>query len=228
MQNKLLVSRRHYATLLGRCLMAFLILVPPVWAASSVSRRTEGSCSPAVADVKGNVSIVCEGVDPALLNEIVKLLNEILKDTKKLEQIRQDLDKTSKRADQIEQRFADRTMTDAQVKAIADTIKPFAGQEFQITTFWQLKEPLAITQRIFHALNFAGWQYIKPASPEFLLEAMAGIQVYVHPVADERTKKAADSLVSILTKEGIDSELRQLNDPKNPSNKLYINVGTKP
>ena len=226
MQNKSIFFAQ-YLRQLGLSFITFLIFVFPVWPAS-VSQRTEGSCSPAVADVKGNVSIVCEGVDPALLNEIVKLLNEILKDTKKLEQIKQELDKSSKRTDQIEQRLADRTLSDAQVKAITDRIKQFADQEFQITTFWQLKEPLAITKRIFHALNFAGWKYIKPASPEFLMEAMAGVQVYVHPVADERTKEAADSLVSVLAKEGIASELRQVNDPKNPTNKLYINVGSKP
>jgi hypothetical protein len=228
MPNKITVLPRHSVAVLGH-LMAFLILAFPAWAAS-VSQRTEGSCSPAVADVKGDVklSIVCEGVDPALLNEIVKLLNEILKDTKKLDQIKQELDKSSKRTEQIEQRLADRTLSDVQVRIIAGTITPFAGQEFQITTFWQLKEPLAIANGIFHVLNLAGWKHIKPASHEFLVEPMTGVRVYVHPVADERAKKAADSLVSVLTKEGIASELRQVNDPQNPNNKLYINVGTKP
>ena len=91
----------------------------------------------AVADVKGNVSIVCEGVDPALLNEIVKLLNEILRDTKKLEQIKQDLDKAGKRTDQIEDKLADRRLSDVQVMGIAHTIEEFAGQEYEVTTFWE-------------------------------------------------------------------------------------------
>jgi hypothetical protein len=60
------------------------------------------------------------------------------------------------------------------------------------------------------------------------LGEVAGVLVYVHPIADERTKKAADSLVSALTKEGIHSEVRKQNAPNNPSNKLHINVGKKP
>ena len=101
---------------------------------------------------------MCEGVDPALAKKIVQLLNEILKDTKKLEQIRQDLDNASKRTEEIEQRLADRKLTDAQVIAIADIIKPFAGQEFVITTYWDLKEPMAVTNRIFGALTDRRWE----------------------------------------------------------------------
>jgi multidrug efflux pump subunit AcrB len=185
---------------------------------------------PAVADVKGDVkmSIVCEGVDPVFLKETVKLLNEILKDTNKLEQIRHDLEKAGKRTDEIEQRLADRKLTDAQVRAIADVLKTFAGQEFQITTFWDLKEPLAIANHVYSALNLAGWKYIKPESAEFLLGGIAGVLVYVHPAADERTKKAADAVVFALINEGIDSELRKQNAPNSPNSKLHINVGTKP
>jgi hypothetical protein len=208
-------------------LTTFLFFVAPVWPAS-VSQHTEGSCSPAVADVKGNVSIVCEGVDPALAKKIVQLLNEILKDTKKLEQIRQDLDKASKRTEEIEQRLADRKLTDAQVIAIADIIKPFAGQEFVITTYWDLKEPMAVTNRIFGALKIAGWKLIKPEGGSILSGGVASVLVYVHPEADERTKKAALSFLAVLNQEGISSELRLQNDPKNPNNKLHINVGTKP
>jgi len=182
MQNKSIFFAQCLRQL-GLSLMTFLIFVFPVWPAS-VSQRTEGSCSPAVADVKGNVSIVCEGVDPALLNDIVKLLNEILRDTKKLDQIRQELDKASKKTDQIEERLADRSLTDMQVKAIADRIKAFAGQEFDIITFWDLKEPLAIANRIYAVLKLGGWKYIKPESAQFLLGGVGGVLVYVHPEAE--------------------------------------------
>jgi tetratricopeptide (TPR) repeat protein len=42
--------------------------------AASISQQTEGWCSPAVADVKGNVYVTCTGVDPS----VVKRLNELL------------------------------------------------------------------------------------------------------------------------------------------------------
>ena len=65
-----------------------------------------------------------------------------------------------------------------------------------------MKEPLAIANRIHRALTLGGWKYIKPKSAAFLL-GVAGVLIYVHPAADERTKKAAASVVSALTKEGI-------------------------
>ena len=128
----------------------------------------------------------------------------------------------------IEQRLADRKLTDAQVAVIVDKLKVFADQEFEVTPYWELREPMATANRIADALTLAGWKYIPPKSAEVLLGGVAGVLVYVHPSASERTKKAADSLVSALTKEGIASELRGLNDPKNPTNKLHLNVGTKP
>jgi hypothetical protein len=128
----------------------------------------------------------------------------------------------------IEERLADRSLTDAQLTAIANRVKPFSGQEFLVTTFWDLKEPLSMANRIYAALNLAGWKYIKHETGSFLLGGVAGVLVYVHPSADERTKKAAAALVSALTTEGIASELREQNAPNNPNDRLYLNVGTKP
>ena len=55
-----------------------IVFVPLVWPAS-VTQRTQGQCSPAVADVKGNVTVQCTGVDPGLLNQILALLNQDLR-----------------------------------------------------------------------------------------------------------------------------------------------------
>src|SRR5262249_26031789 len=58
-------------------LFGWLILLssfdPPVWSAS-ISQHTDGSCSPAVADVKGNVTITCNGMDQATVNKVISLL----------------------------------------------------------------------------------------------------------------------------------------------------------
>ncbi len=128
----------------------------------------------------------------------------------------------------IEERLADRSLTDAQITEIANKVRPFSGQEFGITTYWDLKEALDIANRILKALNLAGWKYLKPERPSFLFAGIAGVLVYAHPAADERTKEAAASLVSALTKEGIASELRAQIFPENPHNRLYLSVGTKP
>jgi hypothetical protein len=60
------------------CLLPLLVLIPSVWSAS-VTQRTTGACSPAVADVKGNVTITCEGVKQNEINELVKIFNEGLR-----------------------------------------------------------------------------------------------------------------------------------------------------
>jgi hypothetical protein len=73
----------------------------------------------------------------------------------------------------IEERLADRTLTDAQVVAIANKLKPFAGQEVGFTVYWDLKEPMAIANRILAALNRAGWKYIQPLAATLNGEGIA-------------------------------------------------------
>jgi hypothetical protein len=128
----------------------------------------------------------------------------------------------------LKQRFADRTLTDAQVAAIAGKLRPFAGQEFDVTPYWELKESMAIANRIANALSLAGWKYTPPKQPGFLLGGRVAVLVYIHPAATEETKKAADSLVSALNEQGIASEIRQ-QSPANPiDNRLHLVIGTKP
>ena len=128
----------------------------------------------------------------------------------------------------IEQRLADRVLTYVQIEAISDKVRPFSGQEYEITTFWDLKEPLAIADRIHTALQLAGWEYLKPERTRVILGGREGVRVNVNPAADERTKEAAKSLVTALNGEDIASQLREQGDPNNPHNKIYLSIGTKP
>lgn len=129
---------------------------------------------------------------------------------------------------QIEERLADRRLTDEQAENISNKVKSFTGQEYEVTTYWDMREPLSLANRIHQLLTKASWKYVKPEGGSMLFPGVAGIQVYVHPEAEERTKDAATSLVSALTDENIIVELRQQNAPNNPNNKLYVNIGTKP
>src|SRR5215471_1624019 len=47
----------------------------PAWS-QSLRQQTEGWCSPAVADVKGHVTITCQGVDPKALARLNELLDK--------------------------------------------------------------------------------------------------------------------------------------------------------
>lgn len=129
----------------------------------------------------------------------------------------------------IEERLANRTLTDAQVAVMVDKLKVFTGQEFEITAYWDHKESLAIANRTYSTLLLAGWKFIKPENGSFLMGGVSGVFVYPHPDADELTKKAAASLVSGLSHEGIAAEIKWQNAINNPKhNKIHINVGTKP
>src|SRR5260221_6088902 len=119
--------------------------------------------------------------------------------------------KLTERAEKAEGRLADRVLTDAQLDSIAGKIKEFAGQQFDITTFWDLKEPLATANRIYLALQMGGWTYIKPDSQGFLLGVLAGVHVWVHPGAAEKTKRGAEALISEMIAEGMESVLRMPN-----------------
>lgn len=131
----------------------------------------------------------------------------------------------------LEIRLAPRSLSDGQLSEIAKALAPFAGQEFDIVTFWDSKEPHDLTNRIYAALTspIANWKYIKPQSGEFLLGGLEGTQIWAHPEADKQTKDAVNALIEALRKEGIATEAKEQNLTNNPKhNKIVINVGTKP
>jgi hypothetical protein len=128
----------------------------------------------------------------------------------------------------LEKRLADRELSDAQVATIGGKLNRFPGQEWDITPYWDLKESVAIANRIYAALDLAHWKYVKPAQSSFLLGGVAGVLVYVHPDAAQETKDAANALVASLNREGIIAEERPQNDPGHRSNVIHMSVGTKP
>jgi len=124
-------------------------------------------------------------------------------------------------------RLADRTLTGEQITRIGKKVSAYAGQEFDVTPYWDLKESLSIANRIALALIEGKWKYAPPDNQGFMLGGTAGVQVWLHPDAPDKVKQAATALVSALNAEGIDTEIRQQN-PKNPvDSKIHLNVGTK-
>src|SRR5439155_23696023 len=79
---------RHFKDV-AICTMILLSISPEGQAGttipSGILQSTEGWCSPAVADTRGNVTINCQGVDPkalARLNELLDLRDKQLGETK--------------------------------------------------------------------------------------------------------------------------------------------------
>jgi hypothetical protein len=111
----------------------------------------------------------------------------------------------------LEMRLAPRILSDAQLLRIVKTVAPFAGQEFQIFTYWDSKEPMNLTNQIGNALlsSEAGWKFIKPASGSWLMGGMEGIQIFAHPDADKVAKDASAALAAALEKNKKGTHLRQ-------------------
>lgn len=83
-------------------IIALLTATPVISSASDIAQKTMGWCSPAVADVKGKVTIVCNGVDP----KAIKRLNELLdkKDIELSDKIRE-ADAWTRKYNELQQRL---------------------------------------------------------------------------------------------------------------------------
>jgi hypothetical protein len=128
----------------------------------------------------------------------------------------------------LEKFQAPRTLSGEQQARIAQVLSKFAGQEYVVTTFWDLQEPLAFANMLHQILQSAKWKYVPPAEGgSFLLGGIAGVQVWVHPDADGIIQQAASSVVDVLKSEQLIAVLK-LQNPHNPKdNKIAFNVGTK-
>ena len=129
---------------------------------------------------------------------------------------------------ELEKLKAPRSLTGEQSARIANRLKEFAGQEFDVTPYWDSPESLKFANQIADSLIRAGWQYVKPVKSGFMLGGIVGVQVWRHPDADDSASRAADALVAVLTAEGFSATLRVQNAVNNPkNNKLRLNVGSK-
>jgi hypothetical protein len=124
---------------------------------------------------------------------------------------------------------APRALTDEQAKVIAEKLKQFGPQAFEVTTYWDSVEPMAFSQRLADILvRSAGWKLEQPKAFHALLGGLVGVQVYVHPLADDQTRAAASALVAVLTEEGVFAKLKLETTENNPKhNKIALNIGTK-
>jgi len=127
----------------------------------------------------------------------------------------------------IEQRLADRSLSDEQVTAIAAAVRPFAGQEVEIVPYSQNKESVSIANRILAAVTLGGWKFLKPTKWVGLMGGIIGVFVNVHPESSVRTRQAAAALVAALKEQGLVAEPKDKNNPDHPDNIITLTVGSK-
>lgn len=130
----------------------------------------------------------------------------------------------------LERRLAARSLSDDQVKAIIERLKPFAGQHFDIVPYWQNPESYTIADRLYKALPAAGWVYDHPVKVRgMILGVVTGISVWSDKRSEPSMKSAA-GLIAALNANGI--EARPDDTPQTStepiSTKINISVGIKP
>ena len=128
---------------------------------------------------------------------------------------------------QLKESLKDRELSDAQFDALVESLKPFAGQEFDVIAFWDNAESVSIGNRVVSALRKSGWIRIDPGYHAAFLGGLVGIKVTVEQNSDAKTKKAANLLALSLSKQGL-ATIENEEETINPrQNKIQIEVGTK-
>lgn len=131
----------------------------------------------------------------------------------------------------LEKLKAPRLIPPDKADQVISALFPFAQQEWEVTTYWDLKEPMALANNLKkQVLDFARWVYLPVTSGRFFVGVQTGIDVYFHPQAKDSTKKAAEALVAVLNSLGPEfaAALKEKNAPNNPDNIITLNIGLKP
>ena len=82
---------------------------------------------------------------------------------------------------QVAKILAPWTISDAQVRRMAVALAPFAGQNWEVTPYWEMKQSLGMANRIYAALTGAGWTYVRPTRGTFLMAGLTGVLVFSDP-----------------------------------------------
>ncbi len=221
MKNRLCVGI-EYGQVITLVVGTFLSFAVPVWAAS-VYQHTEGSCSPAVADVKGSVSVVFTEIDPAVISDVVKILNAILKDTNKIDQITLELDRASKRTDRLEVRQASRRVTPNQFAVLKSILSTRPPHPIEVGGMANNIESMRYAEDIALTLQESKW----PVRSFGALTVLGQIPIGVHISYKDEDGAAANAkfLAESFRKAGIEVLISE--KPKRTSSIIDIMVGFK-
>jgi hypothetical protein len=121
---------------------------------------------------------------------------------------------------------APRSLTDDQIAHLKDKLRPFAGQQFGMITYWDVKEPSDFTKQIGDdVLIAAGWKFHKAERFEALVGVVTGIEIQLSDQSPQSAKDAAKELVVALAAEDIVATIRS---ELVYTTQIEIQVGMKP
>lgn len=127
----------------------------------------------------------------------------------------------------LEKFKAPRSISPQERQLIVSSVGKFAGQEFKVTTYPDLKEAVDFATQLSYTLAEAKWKFIQPDG-SFPFPGVAGVLVWVHVGADPKVKDAANALVLALEIIGKAPTLKHT-APNSPiDNKIELTIGTKP
>jgi len=201
------------------------LIAPAVYAQTdTIDQETHGSCSPAVADVDGSVSITCNGADvealTSLLNKFAAILDQRLKeDPAPYSEILERLDEILTLQKVEQQQHARRTLNDEQKAALTRSLSAFRGTKCTLAASISDDEAVQYANDFRSALGAAGWDVNVALVPPFDHE---GIRLAVnrdgHP-------QGASALVDVLKQLGIAAPV--FDDTRVSHDRFRIDFGRK-
>ena len=111
---------------------------------------------------------------------------------------------------------------------MAARLRPYAGQVYDVTAYWESKESEGFAEQLHQVLQLASWKFLPMEKWRGLLGGITGVFVGYHPQADERTKQAAAMLITALSLDGFQAEAQVENPTNNPKhNIIHLTIGSK-
>jgi hypothetical protein len=127
----------------------------------------------------------------------------------------------------LQKRLAARTLSDEQLGAIAERIKSFSGQSFQVIAYWKNPESLAFANRIGDTLLKANWVIDQPRAFTSIIGVLTGVSIDIDADDSKEVKAAAEALLQSLKENDVFATLEDGFQRKPPSHKVSISVGIK-
>jgi hypothetical protein len=129
----------------------------------------------------------------------------------------------------LEARLAPRSLKGESQKAVANAIRAFAPQSFDILWYADDPESHDLANDIYAAFQHAGW--VLDSSNSWLgFSVILGVVIEFAPSATDTVGTAGDALAAALQEEGIDAKAQsRVDDEKEKQpERLRIKVGKKP
>lgn len=127
----------------------------------------------------------------------------------------------------LEKFKAPRQFSPDETAKLIEFLTPFSGQEFQVTTYWEAKEPMEFTKQLVGTLMQSGWKVIPHARWAGLLGGVEGVTAYVHPDAGPAARAARDALVAALRGMSFAADSKEEGAVNNPKHDR-INIKHRP